>query len=230
MAVVYVPAEGAPPALNCSAANAAIIAPQPGAPLSGVVQIEGTAALGNTFQYYKLEFAIAGRNDFTVFSGLVRQPVVNGQLAVWDSASVPDGVYAIRLRVVDTTGNYCEALVSGLQVQNSVPVQPTEAPTPTVAETEAPPVGNVVPSAIPTIQLGLPTEPGAGATITPRASPPASRTPSATGSSSGLNLSGFFDAVGEIFNGLVRTLLFGAMAMAGVLLVIGVIFYVRRVL
>ena len=40
----------APPALNCNTNNAAISAPESGAVVSGVVQIEGSASLGGAFQ------------------------------------------------------------------------------------------------------------------------------------------------------------------------------------
>jgi hypothetical protein len=219
----------APPALNCGASNASISAPQSGATLNGVIQIEGSASLGDQFQYYKLEFSPTGRDEFTVFSGLIRQQVSNGQLGVWDSASVPDGTYSIRLRVVDATGNYCDAAISDLHVQNSAPIQPTE--TPTAVETEAPPEQAVVPTAVPTIQISLPSEPGSAPTPTTAATAVGTRTP---GSSSllpgGINTDSIFAGLGQVFGSLLRTFLFGVVTMAGILLVIGVIFFVRRVL
>jgi hypothetical protein len=221
--------KAAPPALNCTASNAAIISPQSGATLTGVVQIEGVAFLGDQFQYYKLEFSPSGRDEFTVFSGLIRQQVANGQLAVWDSASVPDGIYSIRLRLVDVTGNYCDIVTIGLKVQNSVPIPPTQAPT--AVDTEAPPEQAVVPTAVPTIHIGVPTEPGSPPTPTPAAVTGGTRTP---GSSSllpgGINTDTIFEGLGQAFGSLFRTFLFGVVTMAGLMLVIGVIFLVRRVL
>jgi hypothetical protein len=219
----------APPALNCVASDASIVSPQSGATLNGVVQIEGTASLGGQFQFYKLEFSPTGRDEFTVFSGLIRQQVANGQLAVWDSASVPDGVYSIRLRVVDTTGNYCDAVITDLRVQNSAPIQPTI--TPTAVETEAPPEPAVVPTAVPTIQIGVPTEAGGASAPTPRATTAATRTPGSTSIiPGGFNPDSIFEGAGQIFGNLLRTFLFGVVTMAGVMLVVGVIFFVRRVL
>ena len=220
----------APAALGCGPANSAITSPQSGASLSGPVQIEGNATLGGDFQYYKLEFSPEGRDAFTVFSGLVRQPVSGGQLAVWDSASVPDGNYVIRLRVVDKTGNYCEASVGGLHVQNSAPVAPTG--TPTAVETEAPAPFSVVPTALPTIEI-----PGNELT-SGQAQPSAEATPSGTRTSGGgssllpggFNLDGITSALGELFAGYARAFVFGILAMAGIFVLIGVVFYVRRVL
>jgi hypothetical protein len=218
----------APPSLTCGASNASITSPQAGATLNGIIQIQGSASLGAEFQYYKLEFSPAGRDAFTVFSGLIRQPVEIGQLAVWDSASVPDGTYSIRLRVVDATGNYCDAEVTGLIVQNSVPIQPTEAPT--EVPTEAPPVQAVVPTGVPTIQIGVPTEPGSTSAPTPLATAGPTPTPGSTSIlPGGINTDSIFQGLGQIFGNLLRTFLFGVVTMAGIMLVIGAIFFVRRV-
>ena len=224
----------APPALNCNTNNAAISSPESGAVVSGVVQIEGSASLGGAFQYYKVEFSTANRDDYVVFSGLVRQQVVNGQLAVWDSASVPDGQYSIRLRVVDQTGNYCEVVVRNLRVQNSAPIPPTDTPTPeespTPTEVEGTPAFSVVPTVVPTIQLPTSGE-NSGAPAPTVAQPGVTRTPSSgTSLLGGINATSIVDALTGIFSGLFRTFLFGAMAMAGVIVVIGVIFYVRRMM
>lgn len=212
----------APPARDCPPGAAVITSPQASAVLSGLVQVEGAATLGDDFQYYKLEFAPAGRDNFTVFSGLIRQRVAKGQLGVWDSASVPDGMYSLRLQVVDTTGNFCQVVVNELKVQNTAPLKPTETPTP--VETEAPAPFSVVPTGIPTIQIGSPTEPAVAPTRAPRPEPGGTPTPGG----SALNTSALFDALGEIGGGLVRTFLFGALVMAGLMLIVGVIFYVRR--
>ncbi len=217
----------APPALDCSPANAAITAPQAGASISSLVQIMGTASLGGDFQYYKLEFAPASSDGFTVFSGLVRQQVTNAQLGVWDSASVPDGTYSIRLRIVDKTGNYCEAVVTGLHVSNSSPPTPTEVPTP--VETEATPEFAVVPTAVPTINIPVATEVKAQAQ-TPAASG-GTRTPSSSGSlPGGINVDSITSTVGDVFGGFVRAFLFGVLAAAGIMVIVGVVYFVRRVL
>ncbi len=226
------PGLAAPAQVNCSPANAAITAPAGGATVNGVVQIEGTANLGGDFQYYKLEFSPQGRDAYTVFGGLVRQQVNGGQLAVWDSASVPDGAYNLRLRVVDLTGNYCEAVVTGINVQNSAPAKPTDTPAPT--ETEGAVPTSVVPTALPTIIIpGEMTSGQAQAT----GQPTAASTETASGGSSsgggttgGINVGGITNALGDAFSGYLRAFLFGVMAMAGILLIVGVIFYVRRVL
>lgn len=226
------PAVASPNARDCSGGNAIITTPASGAIVFGIVQIEGTASIGGDFQYYKLEVAPTGSQGWGDISGEARQQVINGQLGVWDSAGVPDGAYDMRLRVVDPTGNYCEALVTNVHVQNAAPPTPTLAApvnVDTPSPTEAPPIQNAVPTPVPTI--ASPGETGTpGATATPfRPSP--SRTPDASsGGIGGIQISQVVDAASEVGNTLMRTFLFGALAMAAILFLVGVIFFVRRVL
>ncbi len=218
-----------PYARDCSGGNAAILSPTNGATVFGIVQIEGTASLGADFRYYKIEVAPAGTQAWGDLAGDVRQPVVNGQLGVWDSASVPDGLYTFRLRVVDPTGNYCEALVTNVRVQNSAPPTPTIEITPTPEETEAPPIQNAVPTPIPTVVApGTTGTPGPTATAL-RAEPTRTPLPS-SGGIAGIEISSVVGAVTDIFSTLARTFVFGAMAMGAILFLVGVVFFVRRVL
>ncbi len=231
-ALLAMPGLAAPPRLNCTAANAAITAPTSGAVLNGLVQIEGTASLGGNFKYYKLEVSPSGRDAFNTIGNQVPQQVAHGQLGAWDSASVPDGTYTIRLRVVDATGNYCdnpEATVTGLQVQNSAPIKPTDTPAPT--ETEGAVPTSVVPTFIPTIKVPAGENTSGQIQATEQPTPSGTVTPSSSSSLfGGINLGGITSAVGDIFSGYIRAFIFGILAMAGIMLVIGVIFYVRRVL
>jgi hypothetical protein len=217
----------APTARDCSGGNAAILAPQSGATVTGIVQIEGTASLGSEFQYYKLEVAPVGTEAWGTLVGEAREQVVNGQLGVWDSASATDGAYTIRLRVVDPTGNYCEAMVTNINVQNSLP---TAVPTPefTATPTEAPPIQNAVPTPVPT----LPTEatPEAGPTAT-AVRPGITRTPVPVGTTlGGIEVEPFLDFIADFFGALGRTFVFGMFTMGAIFVLVAVIFFVRRVL
>lgn len=225
-AMFRAPTFAAPNARDCAGGNAAILAPTTGATVFGIVQIEGTASLGGDFQYYKLEVAPVGTEAWGDLTGQAAQQVVNGQLGVWDSAAVPDGAYTIRLRVVDPTGNYCEAQVTNVLVRNSAPPTPTVLETPTPVETEAPPIQNAVPTPVP-------TTPAAGtpaATITPpRAGP--SRTPApGSGGIGGIEMDQIVGMVTDFFSVLARIFLFGVLAMAGIFFFVGVVYFVRRVL
>jgi hypothetical protein len=64
------------------------------------------------------------------------QPVDNGQLALWDTFSITDGDYSIRLRVFFTDGSWRDAIVLGIRVRNYTSTQtpmftPTEKTIPT---------------------------------------------------------------------------------------------------
>ncbi len=229
--VFAAPGAAAPALLNCGPANAAISSPAAGSSINGIVQIEGTASLGGDFQYYKLEVSPAGREAYNAIAGLVRQQVNGGQLGVWDSASVPDGVYTIRLRVVDPTGNYCEATVTGLQVNNSAAARATDTPAPT--ETEGPVPTSVVPTILPTINVPGSELASGEAQATAEATPEGTQTPGSGGTSllpGGIDLGNIAGAIGQLVSGYIRAFLFGVIAMAGILVVVGVIFYVRRIL
>jgi hypothetical protein len=208
--------------------------------------------------FYRLEVAPVGTEAWGGIGGQGTQQVVNGQLGVWDSASVPDGRYTIRLRVVDPTSNYCEAFVTNVVVQNSAPPPPIAVESPVPTETEAPPIQNAVPTQGPPTVEGVPTTDPAGPTAdpaapavptplpgqatftpaartaTPRQTAGPSRTPTADGPAAGLGIdfdfTGLVDVVSDFFSGLARTFAFGIIAMAALMFLVGVIFFVRRVL
>lgn len=124
-----------------------VTSPRPNAVLRGSVSIQGTA---NHPEFWKYEVHFAPGmnppdNSWSVL--LVREEsVVNGQLAVWDTNTVPDGTYSLRLRVVRNDGNWEDLVIRPVSVQNQEPV-PTETPeaTPTPLATLTP--GATVPPA-----------------------------------------------------------------------------------
>src|SRR5262245_38962315 len=92
-------ARGAPPLQF----QGSISSPRANAVLRGQVSIEGTA---DHPDFWKYEVRVAaGQNpggvpDDQWFRLVVQeQRVLGGQLAVWNTTSVPDGVYTLRLRV-----------------------------------------------------------------------------------------------------------------------------------
>ena len=90
-----------------------IYRPRPGSILSGPVQPLGTAYVDN-FWYYKWEYRKDGLDNWHYITG-EDEAVVDGRLGVFDTRTVPDGTYFLRLVVVDRTGNYpppCEFRVN----------------------------------------------------------------------------------------------------------------------
>jgi hypothetical protein len=75
------------------------------------VTIAGSAT-HSSFSYYKVEYK-SGNNAAVLVDGMVHNAqVVSGTLATWDSSKLPDGPYDLILTVVDSTGNYIQAMTS----------------------------------------------------------------------------------------------------------------------
>lgn len=178
-----------------------ISSPRPGATLRGEIPVIGSAN-ADRFQFYKLEFAPASNPQaWSAVSSTINRPIANGQLDVWNTQAVPDGVYNLKLTVVDDRAQeVCWFVASNVQVANRVqaaaPTQAQASPTPNEAETPTPdprrtatPQATVTPPVLPT----LPPLPGgtpaavalaqatAAATARPGTTPTAVGTPRGTG-------------------------------------------------
>ena len=84
--------------------------------MSGNVEITGIAT-SSIFQEYKLEWAPGGTESFNWFTG-ARAPVEGSVLGYFDSAAVPNQAIALRLTVVDNTGNFQTPCTVTINVQN----------------------------------------------------------------------------------------------------------------
>ena len=91
---------------HCPQANACIVYPQPGATIAGRVHVMGTATIEN-FQRYKVEWWGQGGSGWA-FLLEKTEPVVNGEILMLDTSTVPSGRYGLRLIVIDRNGNYLE--------------------------------------------------------------------------------------------------------------------------
>lgn len=147
--------------------------PADGDVLQGEVQIRGTAA-GAAFASAELSFAYVDDPTETWFRlAELLVPVENGDLSVWNTTSVSDGEYLLRLKLVNLDGTQQEARVR-IQIRNyteAVVVTPTQEPTsPPPMQVDTP----VVIQASPTTGVIA-----AAITPTPLPSNPASLTPTA---------------------------------------------------
>jgi len=106
----------------------AITAPLAGDVLRGEITITGTTDIEN-FLSAQLDFTYASNqtgNWFTLQT--VSQPVLDSALAIWNTASISDGDYTLRLRVNLTDGTFQEVTVP-VKVQNDTPIStPTLEP------------------------------------------------------------------------------------------------------
>ena len=135
-----------------------ISSPEEGQIVRGVLTVSGSVtALG--FASYELSFAYeddATQTWFTLTSSSL--PVFEGELGTWDTSTLTDGNYSLRLRVFLLDGSIQETTVSGLRVRNYTPI-PTSTFTPTVTPVVqfAPPTAQLIVPAPATVTPSLPT-------------------------------------------------------------------------
>jgi hypothetical protein len=93
-----------------------ITAPEPGADVTGTVKITGTANVPN-FGFFKYEFAPRGSQNWATISAK-RDPVTNGEIGDWNTTSLTNGEYFLRLVITDNVGVAMEPCVIALRVIN----------------------------------------------------------------------------------------------------------------
>lgn len=93
-----------------------ITSPKPGTDISGTVQITGTASAPN-FAFYKYEFARLGSQEWATIAAK-RDPVQNANLGEWNTTSLANGDYFLRLVITDNVGTSLEPCVIAVRVVN----------------------------------------------------------------------------------------------------------------
>jgi hypothetical protein len=156
-----------------------------------------------------------------------------GLLGTWDSRSVADGTYGLRVRVVKQDGNYTDSEPRTVEVANSRQVA---SPTPEVAEATAEPLPTpaeeaavpTVPVIVPTIE-GPPTTQPSTPTPEPEAMPILEATP---GSSAGQTGGKPARVTDQLLNTarLADTVKKAAMYTVALFVIIGVFFAVKALL
>jgi hypothetical protein len=152
------------------AAAPSINSPLPGQVLRGRVQIIGTSDVPG-FVSSEVAFAYAGDLTGTWFPiQASASPLTDDLLADWDTESISDGDYILRLRVTLQDGSPVEVQVAGLQVRNY-----TAGPAPT-AEPSATPTATPkieVPTAVLVAPTAMVLAPASKASVpTPTPFPP----------------------------------------------------------
>jgi len=206
-------------------AQVQITSPEMNAQVRGVIAILGSASVPN-FQFYKIEYGVGPNPSQWALIGTMRDaPVMNGQLEVWDTSKVPDGVYSLRLHAVKKDGNYEEFFVRQVSVVNSGP-SPTASPTPeptmsvtptpdTMAPTPGAPAVDGTPKATATLQIIAP------ATSLSKVTPTPTLARSAQQQRGVLPID---------YKGWWLSFRFGVLAAAAVFVLLGLVFGLRRLL
>jgi len=166
-------------AAQVSCRNVAVRSPVPGEMLVGTVPILGSAQIDG-FNFYKVEWAPSDEPDaWRAVSEIRPEPVINGLLDQWATGSLADGLYRLKLTVVELTGTeVCWVTVEDLVVGNaSATASPTASETPTATPTPTLPATEAVeePTAAPTTEPPTATvrAEGEAAAAAATATPPA---------------------------------------------------------
>jgi len=198
--------------------NVSVTSPRMNAIVRGNVEILGSASI-DRFQFYKVEYSTIMEPDrWYAVSTTYNTPVINGRLDVWNTTVLPDGIYNLKLTVVDIAGQEpCRVVIPQIQVANA---QPTETPTQEALPTPTRPPYADTPTIV-VVQPPTPTVPRVVETPTPAPIP--TRTPSPLPETK--DLLEVFDVkrLGEAF-------LVGAGTTTAVFILLGFIALIRRLL
>ena len=93
-----------------------IDSPSPGDDVNGTISITGTADVPN-FAFYKYEVAPMGSENWATIAAN-RSTVKNEELGKWNTASVTNGEYFLRLVITDNVGASLEPCVIAVRVLN----------------------------------------------------------------------------------------------------------------
>jgi hypothetical protein len=101
---------------SCVVGQVLISDPIPDQEISGEVTIMGTADVPN-FGFYKYEYSPVGTDTWTtILAG--RDPVIDGELGIWDTTELTSGDYQLRLVVFDNINTEYPACAITLRVSN----------------------------------------------------------------------------------------------------------------
>jgi len=100
---------------GCANPRATITSPTPGQAVQGDVELRGSANI-DQFAFFKYELSNPEAGDVWVTLAASNTPVTEDVLGMWDSTTVPPGVYHLRLLVTDSQGNSSRACIVPVQV------------------------------------------------------------------------------------------------------------------
>lgn len=134
LALAGQPAGGSLQQITPDAEQISISAPLAGEALQGLVTVTGATQVEG---FQSAEIAFAYQSDPTQTWFLIQQSTAGapeGDMAQWDTTTISDGFYRLRLQVFLANGQVLETVVDGLRVRNYLPVE-TSTPQAAVVET-----------------------------------------------------------------------------------------------
>ena len=157
MSTVIPEATQSTPALTATQAitpTVSILYPVTGQALQGSIAISGNTMV-DSFSSAELLFGYDANPTNTWF--LIQsydRPISGGTIALWDTTTITDGTYQLRLVVWLTDSSQLEQKVPGLRVRNYSPIE-TNTPTPVTPTATLPPGETPIPT--PTMTIVPPT-------------------------------------------------------------------------
>jgi hypothetical protein len=148
LAWVFQGAGNVPFSLNSLAGKPKIDSPLPGEALQGVVSVSGSTDMAG-FQSSELAFSYDQEGSTWSVIAQSKDPAKSTQLGSWDTTTITDGLYRLRIRVQLDDGTTVETLVSGLRVRNYSAIE-TATPVP---EAGIEPALTITPQVTPTSVL-----------------------------------------------------------------------------
>jgi hypothetical protein len=126
--------------------NIIINYPQHGQSVQGVVEITGSVT-SDIFLRGELYYAYSNTENTTWFLiTQLNQPIENGILARWDTTTITDGEYQIKLKLIKTDNTSDDLIIQTVYVRN-YSIEPTVTPAPTnaviIVEKETPMPSNL---------------------------------------------------------------------------------------
>jgi len=142
-----------------AASQPRIDSPRQGTALQGVVAITGNTDIDG-FKSSEVDFSFDNNSEnnwFTISSS--NQPVHNGTLGNWDTTTISDGTYRLRVVVFLQDGSQVETTVGQLVVQNySTPIPTTQSSSPASTTVATPAVTPTV-TPVPPTPTAMPANP-----------------------------------------------------------------------
>jgi len=99
--------------------------PQSSAIVGGLVCLQGTVWDSHCFANYTVDYRPSSGGAFRPvdpLNAVYLSPVINNLLANWDTVSLEDGGYIIRVSALDLCGNATTVFLNDLVVDNTVPI------------------------------------------------------------------------------------------------------------
>jgi membrane peptidoglycan carboxypeptidase len=135
--------------------NIRFTSPVDGQQVSGTVNITGIISAVD-FNRFQLELAPVGQDTFAIISPVTTSQVPNNATILqWNTTTVPNGIYRLRLAAFANNGGFIYKIVQiGV---NNVAVLPTQPPIvlPTASNVTPIPFASPIPAAFPTAQATL---------------------------------------------------------------------------